>query len=272
MIYKTSIIISIYDNINFLRVVLDSLKQQTEQCFEIVISEDASHLHVKEFIDNYPFIHDYQHLTQPDVGWKKNKALNRAILASKSDWLIFIDGDCVLHPRFVEYHLKNSSPSFILGGKRIKLNESLSKRLLSNINFIHSIQSVLLKLFFKKKKGIKFLEEGIFISPKGLFGFIPRLRSMHQLKGCNMSFSKNAILTINGFDEDYILPAIGEDIDLTWRFEAAGYKLKSVRNLAVQYHLFHKESWADQSENINMMSKKKAKNEYFCRNGIKKIL
>ena len=54
-----------------------------------------------------------------------------------------------------------------------------------------------------------------------------------------MSFSKAAILEINGFDEDYIRPAIGEDIDLTWRFIAAGYHLVAARNLAVQYHLYH---------------------------------
>ena len=94
---------------------------------------------------------------------------------------------------------------------------------------------------------------------------------MYQLKGCNMSCSKKAIYAINGFDEDYIRPAIGEDIDLTWRFEKAGYRLKSVRNLAVQYHLYHKENWIDQSENIKEMEEKKARNEYICKNGIDKI-
>jgi len=57
-----------------------------------------------------------------------------------------------------------------------------------------------------------------------------------------MSFSKKAIIAINGFDEDYILPAIGEDIDLSWRFIQAGFKHKSVRNMAVQYHLHHQKT------------------------------
>lgn len=83
-----------------------------------------------------------------------------------------------------------------------------------------------------------------------------------------MSFSKQAIYTINGFDEDYIRPAIGEDIDLTWRFEAAGYKLVSARNLAVQYHLHHKENWSTQDENISIMKAKQAKNEYICKKGL----
>jgi GT2 family glycosyltransferase len=93
---------------------------------------------------------------------------------------------------------------------------------------------------------------------------------MSQLKGCNMSFSREAILSINGFDEDYVKPAVGEDIDLVWRFKESGYHLFSLRNLAVQFHLYHKENWSDQSENLRMMSEKQQLNQFVCRNGIEK--
>lgn len=271
MSYKASIIISIYSNVDFLKVVLDSLRTQTEQNFEIIISEDAAHQHVKEFIENYAFQHDFQYLTQEDIGWRKNRALNRAILAAKADWLIFIDGDCVLHSRFIEFHVKLASPDSILAGKRVKLNQDLSDSLIRDIKFLPFIQNKLTQMFlFGKREGVKFIEEGLFINPDKILGFIPRYRSMYQLKGCNMSFSKEAAFAINGFDEDYVLPAIGEDIDLTWRFEAAGYKIKSVRNLAVQYHLYHKENWTDQSENIAIMKQKQLLNQFVCVNGIKK--
>ena len=86
-----------------------------------------------------------------------------------------------------------------------------------------------------------------------------------------MSFHRDAIEKINGFDEDYILPAIGEDIDLTWRFRRAGFGLKSVRNFAVQYHLHHKENWTDQSINEKLMTEKMSRNEFVCRNGLVKL-
>lgn len=269
MSYKASLIISIYNNVDFLRAVLDSLKNQTEQDFEIIISEDAQHEHVAEFIKKYPFQQSFQHISQPDLGWRKNKALNNAIRAAKSDWLIFIDGDCVLHPRFVEFHVKLSSPTVILAGKRVKLNATLSHSLLANPSFLHKLQGIFINMFFfGGKKGVGFLEEGIFINPHGMLGFIPTLRSMYQLKGCNMSFSKEAATAINGFDEDYVLPAIGEDIDLTWRFRAAGYRLKSLRNIAVQYHLYHNESWNNQEENITKCKEKQARNEFVCKAGL----
>ena len=266
---KASVIISIYKNTQALRVVLDSLKKQTEKDFEIIISEDGNHPEVSSFVASYPFLSPYQHLTQEDKGWQKNKALNKAIRAAQADWIIFIDGDCVLHSRFIEFHLKLAAKKNIVAGKRVKLNAELSQKLLSQPQYLEHIQQELLKhLFSFDKKKIGFIEEGIFISPNSFWGFIPRLRKMRQLKGCNMACSKEALYAINGFDEDYIRPAIGEDIDLTWRFEKAGYRLCSARNLAVQYHLHHKENWTNQDENIRLMNEKQKRNEFVCKNGI----
>lgn len=244
---------------------------QTERDFEIIISEDANHEHIKRFVASYPFANDYQHLTQADEGWRKNLALNRAIRAARSNWLIFVDGDCMLHPRFVEFHLKLAGERNIVAGKRVKLNDEMSQLLLDDVRHYADIQRRLVRMMLgAKRKGTAFVEEGIFVNPSSVWGFIPKCRSMYQLKGCNMSFSKQAIEAINGFDEEYTRPAIGEDIDLTWRFEAAGYRLVSARNLAVQYHLNHKENWTDQSENIALMEQKKSRHEYVCRLGLDK--
>lgn len=268
---EASLIISVYTDTISLKAVLDSLKNQTWKNFEIVVSEDGESAVMKDFIAAYPFEQAWQHLTQKDLGWGKNRALNRAIRAAKSDYFVFIDGDCVLHPRFMEMHHRFSKENRILAGKRIKLNAPLSQDLLFQKITPQHIQRYLLKHFFGlRKRGFRFQEEGIFFDPDTFLGFIPRLRTMTQLKGCNMSFSRNAILSINGFDEDYLKPAIGEDIDLVWRFKEAGFELFSLRNLAVQFHLHHKEHWSDQSENIRMMEERQAANRYICLNGIEK--
>ncbi len=51
---------------------------------------------------------DITHLTQEDDGGEKNIALNRAIVASKYEYLIFIDGDCVPFDDFIENHVNAS--------------------------------------------------------------------------------------------------------------------------------------------------------------------
>ena len=272
MKYKASVIISVYDNIKFLKLVLDSLKLQTEKQFEIIISEDGKNEYMKIFIENYLFVNDIQHLRQEDKGWQKNKALNNAIRHSKSDWLIFIDGDCVLHPRFVEMHVRYADENFILAGKRVKLDPDISIFLENNMpEAIPEMQKIFQKkLFFGKGKTV-FIEESIFISPDGLLSFIPKLRKANRLIGCNMSFSKKAIYAINGFDEEYSLPAVGEDTDLAWRFKVAGFQLKSVRNLAVQYHLYHKENWTDKTVNTARMQVNQSKNRYICTKGLKQV-
>jgi len=269
---RASLIISVYNNTLFLKTVLDSVKEQTFKDFEIIISEDAESALMKTFVGNYSFENPYQHLTQKDSGWNKNKALNRAIMAAKSDYLVFIDGDCVLHPQFMEQHIAHAKPSLILGGRRLKLNEKLTQLFLENsIKPSNINQSLIFNILLLKKRKILFPEEGFYINSKGLLGFIPFVRRLKRLTGCNMSFYKKAILDINGFDEDYIRPAIGEDIDLTWRFLRAGYHLYSVRNLAVEYHLYHKVNWVNQDLNSDMMRERQNKDLYRCINGIEKL-
>ena len=267
--YKASVIISIYKNTVFLKAVLDSLKLQTERNFEIIISEDGCHETVKSFVAAYAFEHDYLHLTQEDLGWRKNKALNNAVRHTRSEWLIFIDGDCVLHPRFIEMHLRYAEENTILSGRRVKLDEPTSTYLLNNTpQSILKMLAILWKKLLFGKGAISYPEEGIFISPRGLLRFVHGMRPTNYLLGCNMSFSKKAIYAINGFDENFALPAVGEDTDLLWRFLSAGFKLKSIRSAAIQYHLYHVQAWHDNTENKKKMEAKMERNEYFCEQGL----
>lgn len=251
--------------------VLKSLLGQTFQNFEVIISEDGNSDEMRDYLSQVELPFPIQHLTQEDLGWRKNRALNRAIREAKSDWLVFIDGDCVLHSRFMEFHWKMEENS-ILAGKRIKLDPETSQLLIAGNLKPADMNSKILTNFSKlKKQGCVFIEEGIFINPSGVLGFLTKVRKMRHLKGCNMSFHRKAIEAINGFDEDYEKPAVGEDADLLWRFQGLGYELKSVRNLAVQYHLYHKESWTDQEENLQIMKSNQKENRFICKNGLIKL-
>lgn len=270
MNYKATLIISVYNNVPFLKTILDALVLQTEQNFEIIISEDAEHKSMRDFVNSYDFRHDYQHITQPDKGWRKNRALNNAVRHAHSERLIFIDGDSVLHPRFIEMHVRFGRENIILSGKRVKLNPKLSQILLNDpLRAGHMLHRLLPRLI--SHQGCVMAEEGIFVEPCGLLGLIPRLHKAKRLMGANMSFSRSAIEAINGFDEDFVLPSWGEDCDLKWRFDGLGYKMQSVRNFAVQYHLWHKESWSKDENDVNrkLSAAKAAAKEYVCKNGLR---
>lgn len=198
-------------------------------------------------------------------------ALNKAIQSARADWLVFIDGDCVLHPRFMEWHTRWAEQGVILAGNRIKLPPLLSRRLLADTKgFLPRLPRAILRTALTRSEHLRHAEEGFYFPPSGFPGMLLRKRRV-SLIGSNMSFSKATIRAINGFDENYVKPAIGEDADLNWRFRQAGFRFRSLRNFAVQYHLHHPESWHDQSENNAYFEAKKARGEYVCKNGLEKL-
>jgi cellulose synthase/poly-beta-1,6-N-acetylglucosamine synthase-like glycosyltransferase len=269
---KVTLIISVYKNIEDLNIVLQALALQTYAEYEIIVSEDGQDMAMWSFLRQYNHRRKVIHITQPDKGWRKNRALNNAIRHSSGDYLIFIDGDCILHPKFIEHHVSSAKPDRILAGKRIKLGRGYSQKIRTGVLHPLEMQRTLLeKTMDVRRDGARFIEEGIYINPKSLLGFVPRLRPMRYLKGCNMSFFRDAIESINGFDEDYILPAVGEDADLAWRFSAMNYKLYSLRNAAVQYHLHHSENWSNQETNLELMKRKMDRNQFYCINGLSKM-
>lgn len=260
---RATIIISVYKNTKALIAVLNSLREQTEQNFEIIVSEDGESQDMAEAVLNYDWFCPFQHLTQKDDGWRKNRALNRAIIAANTDWLIFVDGDCLLHKRFVEMHMRYAAPRRILVGKRVKMSQTISGKLISGAVSLKHLNRIIWLLLINHR-GCRYVDEGVFVPPFGAL----QLRSAKKLTGCNMSFSREAIISINGFDEDYSLPAVGEDADLVWRFNAAEFEFVSVRNRAIAYHLYHKENWSDQSENVQLMKDKQVRNSFVCDRGL----
>ena len=76
---------------------------------------------------------------------------------------------------------------------------------------------------------------------------------------------------INGFDEDLGDAAVAADTDIQWRFEAIGLKIKSCKNVANQFHLYHKKDLTQERAYPELYLKKREQKEYLCRNGLKKL-
>lgn len=222
---------------------------------------------MKNFLSSYNFLVPYQHIFQEDKGWRKNIALNNAIKAAQFDYLIFIDEDCLLHPMFIKNHLAIAEPKAALAGKRVKLGPETSKTVLAK--GLPWLVKNFNKIFYNLKKDKSlFIEEGIYVPVNKLSKKLINKFGISAIKGCNFSMFKEALYAINGFDEDYIRPAVGEDYDLGWRLEGVGYHIKSIKHFAVQYHLNHKENWSNQDENLAMLKIKQANKEYRCKNGL----
>jgi glycosyltransferase involved in cell wall biosynthesis len=238
---KTSVIAAFYNNIKYLKLVLAGFERQSEKNFELIIADDGSIEEVvkeiESFASNYFF--RIKHVWHPDKGFRKNKILNQAIFASESDYLIFIDSDCVPHSKFVEEHLNERQNDFTLTGRRVNLSQKITN-LLNEEN---------IKEGFLETNNIRLIEDALFgksnYVEKGFYFENKFLRNVLNKKsrgllGCNFSLYKKDIFAINGFDERYEAPSIGEDSDVQFRLELNGIKVKSLNHITVQYHLYHK--------------------------------
>ncbi len=272
---KTTVIISVYKNTQALKVVLDALTLQTHIPDEVIISEDGKSQEMQEFIKHYQTALNLVHTTQEDEGWRKNKALNNAIRAASSDYLIFIDGDVVPHPRFIEGHLACSRKKRVCAGKRVELGPKYSQKLIAGKLSIKQLaRTFLFRVYGIHKDGARHYEDGIYLRPTSwIYKNIIRKKTISYLIGCNFSCYKEDIEAINGFNEDYIHPAIGEDVDINWRFRAAGIEVMSCRNIANVYHLWHKKGFGAVEGEINNIILKKNfdSNQFVCLNGLKKL-
>lgn len=269
--YKASIVVSVYKDSKALRCIYEALKLQTEKDFEIVISEDGNSPEilrcVKEFDRKIPI----KHLSQEDSGFRKNRALNRATIAASSNYLIFIDGDCIPHARFIEGHLREATQSRICAGRRVELGKKLSQEIKNNPLLVHTLctkfwrtPSLVVGNFFSAK------------NPEAGF-FFPTLQNFMRnrelsLVGCNFSCTREALEQINGFNEDFKSPGLGEDSDIEWRFKRAGFDTKSVKFVTPLFHLYHdRNPWLD-PRNIEIFESTKKSDSWKCNRGLNQVM
>src|SRR5690606_39022813 len=90
---------------------------------EILIADDGSKNDTADLIQSFASeikvpVH---HIWQEDKGFRKAQILNKSIAQSSADYIIQIDGDCILHKNFVEDHIKNANFRTYLYGSRVNI-------------------------------------------------------------------------------------------------------------------------------------------------------
>ena len=267
---NVSVIVSFYNRIDYLRLVLAGFERQTFQDFEIIIADDGSNQNIIKEIELLAKEISFKltHLWQEDKGFRKNRILNKSISSSCAEYIIFIDGDCIPHSQFVREHFENRKKRVCLTGRRVNLSKKIT-------GFLTPLN---VKEGFLEKNKLKLISDGIFGESfdveKGFYfknGFLRKYfnRKKRGLLGCNLSLFKEELLNINGFDERYEAPSVGEDTDIQFRLEETGTKINSLNNIAVQFHLYHKLQKRPQ-KNLDLFNKVKISGEYFTPVGIKK--
>ena len=262
---EISVIIAYYDNPLNLEILLSAFNRQSFQDFEVIIAEDNNDPHTKTFLESqkekyfFPVLHVNQ---EKKIGFRKTTMLNKAISVSSGDTLVFTDADCIPHSEFLKEYQKNSKKGVFLFGRRVLLGERIT-------GIIYKDKSPgplrFPSLLFSDSSLVK---EGIY------WPYFDLHFKERKLSGCNWGIQKEDLLSVNGFDEDYVRPGVGEDHDIEWRLKAKGLKMKSIKNKAIVYHLYHpKNSTGDDARfNNALMEQKKQARHTACLNGLKKLI
>ena len=231
-----SVIISTYNSPDWLDKVLIGYSVQSNKNFEIIIADDGSDERTRRIIarHRHHFI-SCKHIWHEDLGFRKCEILNKAIMASNTDYLIFSDGDCIPRKDFVQIHLDQRKKESYLSGGYFKLPMSISriideKDISSQQCFsLEWLRTHKLKNSFKNNK----------LSNKRVW--LSLLNSLTPTKptwnGHNASGWKKDILSVNGFDER--MKYGGEDREMGERLENLKIKPKQIRYKAICIHLDH---------------------------------
>lgn len=268
---KISVILSTYNQPKWLEKALWGFEYQQVIDFEIVIADDGSTKETEDFINSFKATSKLRitHVWQEDDGFQKTKILNKAIVASQGEYLIFTDGDCIPRNDFVFKHLKHRSKGHFLSGGYYKLcekiSEAVSKEDIKNQTcfdaewLIANGQKKSFKMNKLTSKGAK----------ESLLNTITTTTPTWD--GNNASGWREDILDVNGFDER--MQYGGEDRELGERLTNFGIQGIQIRYSAVTIHLAHARGYVTDDmivKNKAIRATTKKENRVWTDYGIKK--
>ncbi len=235
-----SLIVAVYNKADNLRLVLAACARQSMREFEIIIADDGSSQDVMDVVEEARTSSPVpiQHLWHEDRGWRKNVMLNNGIRAARSEYLVFIDGDCLPACRFMEDHWTAREQGRVLLGRRVETSARWTGALTADAVASGRFERIGVQELLDGLRGEMLrVEDGYRISSR----FVRRMlrRNVRGMLGSNFSAWKKDLEAINGFDEEYDGPGCGEDSDVQYRLGLIGVTGKSLRNLAIQFHLWH---------------------------------
>lgn len=203
---RFSVIVPVYNRVDEVRDLLESLMAQSGKDFEVILVEDGSTVPCREVAEQYAAKGlDVRYYYKSNEG--RSIARNYGIERATGDYLIFFDSDCVIP---ADYFL------------------TLSRELDANPVDCFGGPDAAHDSFSPMQKAINFAMTS-FLTTGGIRGgkvqmekFVPR--------SFNMGYSRSVWQKVGGFREMF-----SEDIDMSTRIRQAGFSIGLIRPAYV-YH------------------------------------
>ena len=228
---RLSLAITTYERPSALAAVLRSALAQRDRPAEILVADDGSGATTREVVATLareaPV--PVRHLWQAHEGYRVTRLRNLAIAAASGDYLVFVDGDMVLHPCFVRDHRRLARRGWFTQGVRIALDAAATAALLADPLALPGPWSA----------GLGRLRRlyGVYSPP--LQRMLRRAANgLVAIKGCNQGFWRDDLLAANGFEER--IEGWGpEDKELCARLRHLGLRRQTLLGGGIAWHLDH---------------------------------
>ncbi len=188
---RVSVVVASYNGEQTLPACLTSLARLNYADYEIILVDDGSTDSTPLIAAKHPTVRYVRHATNQGL----SVARNTGIQAATGEIIAFTDADCRADEDWLYYvvgDLLNSS--FVgMGGPNLLPPEDSA------------------------------VAAAVMVSPGGPAHVMLTDRQAEHIPGCNMVFYKWALTELGGFDP--IFRKAGDDVDICWRLQQAGYKL-----------------------------------------------
>jgi glycosyltransferase involved in cell wall biosynthesis len=262
-----SVIVTTYERPKALNAVLKSLSLQTKLPTEIIIADDGSRDKTRSLIKSWQpkIICPLIHVWQEDKGFRAARVRNLGVLSAKGNYLIFLDGDCIVFPDFISQHMYLAEANYMVMGNRILCSPSFTHEIESN-GLLPSVFRIgeWFKAFIKKdiNRIYPFLR-----IPDGPWRKM-RTRKWLGIRTFNLAVWKGDFYKVNGFDEQF--EGWGhEDADLAIRLINSFVLRKDGQFAIPVLHLWHKNNdRSNLGHNIKLL-KQSVNQKIVAKNGLK---
>jgi glycosyltransferase involved in cell wall biosynthesis len=258
---QISLIILTYNRPDTLELVLKSLNRQSVSPDEVIIADDGSGPETRELISRWQVPFRLVHVWHEDQGYRIAAIRNKATLESAGDYLIFSDGDLLLHPDFIHDFKKFSAPKTAWIGSRVFLSGEATERLLTEDSVSSRWSIFSPAIVANRMNGLR---------APSISCFFPPVNNTMKMRGGLLGVWKEDLLAVNGWNEEFTGWGM-EDTELVTRLFYSGVTIRKLKFAGITWHLWHPVSdrkFLDKNrdllENTNLNRLK------WCENGILK--
>ena len=187
---KVSVVVCAYNAERTMDPCLESLKKLTYPNYEVVVVNDGSKDRTLEITERHGYT---KIISQENKGL--SVARNVGLQHSTGEIIAYTDSDCVADPDWLTYMVAKmlSADLYACGGPNFPPPED------------------------------SLVPSAVAVSPGGPTHVLVSDDEAEHIAGCNMAFRREALEKIGGFDPQF--RAAGDDVDLCWRLQFAGYKI-----------------------------------------------